>query len=224
MMTVTARSTREESPRRMARIAGVVYLLNFAFGPTLYALAKYVVVKDAVATAANVAAHQSLFELGFAGHVIATASYLVVTALFYWLFRPVNKTISLAAALFSAVGCAVLALASVFYIAPVVNHGIEPALMLLFFKLYSNCYNVSLIFFGFYCASIGYLIIRSTFLPRIFGAGMMLAGLGWLTFMAPTFARGFYPYGMLFGLGEMALVVWLILFGVNAAKWNEMNS
>lgn len=215
---------RSFAPRTMARLAGVVYLFNFAFGPALFALRKYVVVKDAAATAANVAAHKDLFELGFAGHLIATVSYLVVTALFYSLFRPVNKTISLAAAFFSVVGCAVLAVTSVFYIAPVALQGIEPPLVLLFFKLYSQGYNVSLVFFAFYCTSIGYLIIRSTFLPRILGVGMMLSGLGWLTFLAPSFARVFYPYGMLFGLGEMVLLVWLIIFGVNSQKWHEMNA
>jgi hypothetical protein len=213
-----------ESPKRTARIAGWVYLLNFAFGPALFALKKYVVLKDPAATAANITAHKDLFELGFAGHVVATASYVVVTALFYVLFKPVNKTVSLIAAFFSVVACAVLAVASLFYLTPIAMQGIDPALGLIFLKQYSYCYTISLIFFGFYCASIGYLAYRSTFLPRFIGVGMMAAGLGGLINLMPSFARSLYPFGMVGSIGEVILVVWLILFGVNVQKWNALNT
>jgi hypothetical protein len=48
-------------------------------------------------------------------------------------------------------------------------------------------------FFGFYCLLIGYLIFRSGFLPRILGAGMAIAGLGWLTFLSPALAHDLVP-------------------------------
>ena len=104
----------EASPRPRARITGVVYLLYFltaVFGEFL--LRGLVVDGDAAATATNILAHQSLFRLGIATGLIATACYVAVTALFYDLFKPVNKSLSLLAALISLVGCAILAFASV---------------------------------------------------------------------------------------------------------------
>ena len=54
--------------RRTARIAGVFYLMDFAFAPALYAIRKFVVPGDAAATAANILAHETVFRLGFAGN------------------------------------------------------------------------------------------------------------------------------------------------------------
>ena len=78
--------------QRLARIAGVFYLMDVAFGPALYAIRKFVVFGDAAQTATNILAHETLFRLGFAGNLVAIATYVVVTALFYQLFKPVNGT------------------------------------------------------------------------------------------------------------------------------------
>ena len=85
--------------------------------------------------------------------------------------------------------------------------------------------NVSLVFFGVYCLLIGYLILRSTFLPRFVGALMVFAGLGWLTFASPPLVNSLYPYVLLPGLlGEGCLTVWLLLMGVDAQKWTALAS
>jgi hypothetical protein len=216
--------TVNESPGRIARLAGFFYLLNFAFMPGFVAMSKYVVLNDAAATAAHVMAHSTLFQLGFAGHLIATAAYLVVTALFYALFKPVNATMSLLASFLSVVACAILAVAAVFYIAPVTAIGNALGLAVVFFRLYSAAYGVSLFFFGCYCLTIGYLAFKSTFVPRALGAGMMLAGSGWMMWIAPLVIRSLYPYILISGLGELALALWLLIFGVNTQRWKELSS
>src|SRR5260370_37964160 len=86
----------EASPRLKARIAGVFYLLTFLTG--IFAL----FVRG---------------RLGFAADLIATACYIAVTLLFYDLFKPVNRSLSLLAASFSLVGCAIGAL-NLFHLAP----------------------------------------------------------------------------------------------------------
>ena len=96
------------------------------------------------------------------------------------------------------------------------------ALALTLLKLNSQALSIGIVYFGFYCLLIGYLIFRSTFLPRILGALMAFGGLGWLTFLSPPLAKYLSPYNMVPGiLGEGSLTLWLLVFGVNAQRWRE---
>jgi hypothetical protein len=80
----------------------------------------------------------------------------------------------------------------------------------------------SLVFFGFYCLLIGYLIVKSTFLPRVLGVLMVIGGLGWLTFVSTPLAQRLSPFNMFPGiLGEGVLTFWLLAFGVNEPRWKE---
>ena len=80
----------------------------------------------------------------------------------------------------------------------------------------------SLVFFGLYCFLIGYLIIRSTFLPRILGVGMAIGGLGWLTFVSTPLANSLAPWNLAPGMiGEGLLTLWLLAFGVNVQRWKD---
>ncbi|HEV7838596.1 MAG TPA: DUF4386 domain-containing protein, partial [Gemmatimonadaceae bacterium] len=77
-------------------------------------------------------------------------------------------------------------------------------------------------FFGFYCLLIGYLILRSTFLPRVLGALMAIGGLSWLTFFSPSLTGQLFPYNMAPGIiGEGVLTLWLLAAGLNEQRWNE---
>jgi len=136
---------------------------------------------------------------GLAANLIAAAAYVAVTLLFYDLFKHVNQRVSMIAAALGLLGCINGALES-FHVAP--------------FSM------SSLVFFGFYCLLIGYLIVRSTFLPRILGVLMAAGGMGWLTFLVPTLARSLTPYNMAPGiLGEGVLTLWLLVMGVNVQRW-----
>jgi uncharacterized protein DUF4386 len=158
-----------------ARVAGVFYLLTFVTG--IFAL----LVRG---------------RLGLAAGLVAGASYLVVTVLFYDLFKPVSRSLSLLAAGVSLAGIIV---------GPLGFTRVSP-----------------LVFFGCYCLLLGYLIYQSTFLPRILGPLMAFAGLGWLTFLSPQLATSLYPYNMAPGIiGEGSLTLWLLVMGVNGQRWNE---
>jgi hypothetical protein len=221
-------------PGPRARITGVVYLLYFLTAVIgEFFLRGLVVDGDAAATANNILAHQPLFRLGFATGLIATACYIAVTALFYDLFKPVSRSLSLLAAFFSLVGCAILAFASLFQLAPLVVLGGSQylsvfkeeqlrALALMFLELNTQANNICVVFFGVYCLLLGYLIFRSVFLPRILGMGMALAGLGWLTFLSPPLANHLSPYNLVLGfLAELSLMLWLLVMGVNVQRWKE---
>jgi uncharacterized protein DUF4386 len=163
---MTERS-EEASPRLKARIAGVFYLLTFLTGAVAQAFVGRLVVNgDAAATATNILAHEPSFWLGFAGYLMVVACYIVVTALFYELFKPVDRSLSLLAAFFSLVGCAIQASICVFLLAPMVllggaqslsvfKLGQLQALALTSLRLYSQGFNICFVFFGFYCVLIG---------------------------------------------------------------------
>jgi hypothetical protein len=96
------------------------------------------------------------------------------------------------------------------------------ALTLMLLKLNAQAYDIGLVFFAFWCVLIGYLIFRSTFLPRIIGALEVLAGLGYLTLLWQPLAHYLYPYNLaLAGPGEISLLLWLLVKGVNVRKWKE---
>ncbi len=163
-----------------ARIAGVFYLLVFVAGVTALLVGG---------------------RVGMVSGLIAAACYVAVTLLFYGIFKPVNRSLSLLAAFISLVGIAIGPLSRSFPGLPRIS---------------------PLVFFGFYCLLIGYLIFTSTFLPRILGVLMAFAGLGWLTFLSPPLANRLYPYILAPGIiGEGALTLWLLAVGVNVPRWQE---
>jgi hypothetical protein len=172
----------EFSRRTWGRITGAVYLLYF-----LTAILGQVIGRRYVA-------------YGDAVNLVSDALYIAVTMLFYFMFRPVNRNLSLVAAIFSLAGCAITVL-DVFHRAP--SH-ISP-----------------LLFFGPYCLMLGYLIFRSTFLPRFLGVLLALAGVGWLIFLLP-FAKHLSTYLEALGIiAEGSLCLWLVVMGVNVQRWEE---
>jgi hypothetical protein len=78
---------------------------------------------------------------------------------------------------------------------------------------------------GSYWLLIGYLIFRSTFLPRILGALMTIAGLGWLTYLSPPLVNHLSPYNLASALlAEGLVMLWLLVMGVNVQRWKGQAS
>ncbi|HKZ81274.1 MAG TPA: DUF4386 domain-containing protein [Pyrinomonadaceae bacterium] len=89
----------EASPRFLARMAGVFFLLTILTGIFTqgFVSERLVVFGDAAATATNILTHKGLFELGFTVYLIEMACQVAMT-LFYELLRPMSKSVSLLAA------------------------------------------------------------------------------------------------------------------------------
>ena len=230
--------TTETSPRTKARITGVFYLLTILTGLFAqgFVSGKLVVGGDAAATATNILTHRGLFQLGFAVYLIEMACQIAVTALFYDLLKPAGRSVSLLAAFLGLAGCVIKTFSRVFFIAPLFVLGGAhylstfsteqlQALALLLLKVNDHGTGMALVFFGFYASLTGYLIIRSTFLPRFLGWLGIFGGLGWLSFLYPPFAYRILPYILTLGLiGSAAKILWLLVFGVNEQRWKEQAS
>jgi Domain of unknown function (DUF4386) len=229
--------TAETSPLFKARMGGACWLMCFVTSIfPLIVSDRLVVPRDAAATTTNLLANEALFRSGTATLLISTAFYVAATLFVYELLKPVNKTLSLLAAFFSLVGCAVGALSCLFDFAPFVLLKGAPylsvftaeqleALAYMFLAVRAQANDIGLAFFGLHCLGVGYLVLRSTFLPRLIGALMMFAGVGWLTFLSPPLANSLAPFNMLPGaIGELSLSLWLLVKGVNVPRWKEQAS
>ena len=222
--------------RNKARIAGALYLacgMAYSFARSDVRGA-FVVPGDAAATARNVLANEALFRWGFAAEMFSAVAYLAVALLLHEIFKPVSRSVSLAAAFFCLVGCATQALSSLLHLAPVIvlgngravgAGGVEhlQTLALLCLGLRDQASSVYMVFFGWYCLLIGYLIVRSTFLPHVVGVFMGVAGLVYQIFLSPPLAAELFPYVVApaGALGELSLILWLLIFGVNPRRWME---
>src|SRR5216684_3020898 len=228
----------ETSPKAKARITGAFYLLTILTGIFAqgFVSVRLVVNGDAAATATNILTHSGLFQLGFAVYLIEMACQIAMTALFYDLLKPAGRSVSLLAAFLGFAGCVIKTFSRLFYIAPLFVLGgahylsvFSPeqlqALALLFLKVNDHGAAIALVFFGFYALLTGYLILRSTFLPRFLGVLSVLGGLGWLTFLNQPLGYRLFPYIAALGLlGAASLILWLLVFGVNEQRWKEQAS
>src|SRR5882672_918722 len=201
----------EASPRLTARITGVLYLVTIVTGVFAQGFVsdRLVVSSDAAATAANILAHRGLFQLAFAVFLVEMACQIAMTALFYDLLKPAGKSVSLIAAFLGLTGSIIKTFSRVFFIAPLFILGGAhylsvfsaeqlQALALLFLKVNDKGAGMALVFFGFYAILTGYLIIKSTFLPRILGVLSVVGGFGWLTFLYPPLGSRLFPFLAIF--------------------------
>lgn len=221
----------------VARLAGVLYLGTIVCGvfAEVFVRSSLCVSGDAAATAANIMAHQGLYRSGLIADLMMLACYIGVTGLFYDMFKPVSRRLSLVATLFSMIGISVLAAAGFFHLIPlrlldpasslaVIPEVQQQALALLSLRVHGDGYDLSLVFFGIYCLMLGTLVIRSGFIPRLVGGLMILAGACYLIdsvadLADPAFARMLPAYVMVPTLlGEGALSLWLILFATRPPR------
>src|SRR5216110_4133914 len=233
---------REESPLLKARIAGSLWLLCIVAGIVGFvAGAPLIVANDAAATAASILAKESLFRLGFAADLISGLSYVGVTAFIYCVLKPVSRSLSLLGAFFGLIGVAIGGASWVIHFAPLLLlHGDQyltafttsqlQTMSLAALTLQMQVFPIGMVFFGIQCISIGYLVARSTFLPRILGVLLALGGLcyviaSFVNFLASSFGPHLVPFIMPVALiGEGSLSLWLLVKGVNVQRWQEQAS
>ena len=231
----------EASPRLQARTAGVLYLLVIVgalFVPFAVAPSGMMLGDAAVPTAAQIVASKRLYVFGGAVQLFVGACDIGVALLFYQLLKPVSKSLALLALFFRLVFVTIANANVVNHFAPllllsraayltVFTPDQLQALALVFLRLRTTGLDIALVFFGFHCIVLGYLLFRSTFFPRILGALLAFGGLGYLAnifanVIPSAMAHHLFPYIMLpAGIAELWLTLWLIIVGVNVQRWRE---
>jgi len=235
--------TRGASPRQLARIAGALYLINIVLGAFAISIVPAIVVVsgDAAATAHNIQTHELLYRLGLVAHLVVTVTNVPLALIFYELFKVVNRRLALLDAFFILVATAIEAAGVLNEFAPLVLLGSGPytsalpavqlqALAYLPTVLSGIHYSIHTMFFGFDIIIFAYLVLRSTFLPRVIGVLLAIDGLAYLVYsfadlLAPGFAAQLVPWIQLPALiGEGSLCLWLLLVGVDVERWKEWAS
>lgn len=236
----TTTRTVETSPQLYARIAGFLYLVTIITGgfAEVFVRGALTVHGNAAATAQNILASEQMYRFGFVADLVCLIGTIILSLIFYILFKPVNKNLSLLALVFLSIAGAVMAVNLLNQFAPLLllhNTSYLKAFTieqlqtqsLFFLNLQSQGYNISLLLCAFYFPIVGYLIYKSNFLPRILGVIYTMAGVGYLInslawFLFPHLAAYLFPYVLLPAfIGESSMAVWLIVKGVNVEKWHE---
>lgn len=228
------RASARPAPGLIARLIALLYVFESAASVAgqLIIPGRLVVRGDAAATARNVLANEAVFRVGIAGALLAVAFHILTGVLVYYLLKPVSRTFALLTVLLLVVASGIQASAALMQSGALVAlkgtvslgaFAVEQreAIALLLLDWNNQTYDFYLVFFGLWCIALGALMMRATFVPRVLGAGMVLAGVGYLPYLYPPLANSLYPYNLVLGVGELAFVLWLAIRGVDARRWQE---
>ena len=221
------------SNKKLARIAGLCYLIVIATGlfAEVYVRQALTVPGDATATTHNIQSSEMLFRFGFVADLVNFVVGLPSVIIIYVLFKPINKTLVRLAMMFVVIQTAIIAVNLLFQMTPLLILGgykylnsFQPdqlaTLSLLSINIQALGYGIGLVFFGFYCLIIGYLIFKSAIVPRPLGILYAIAGLGYLInsftmFLSKDFANPLFFYiAIPIFIGELSLCLWLLIMGV----------
>lgn len=227
------------SVQRVARIGGLLYLLIIVIGVLGEAVIRnsLVVAGDPAATALRILESEFLWRVGIAGQLLLLVCAVALTAIWYFLLRPVNRHLAVAVVCFGLVSLAVESLCALQLqaaldpltstaLAKVASAEQRYGLSYLAIVAHARTFGVALIFFGVQCLLVGHLIRKSGYLPAMLGVAMQVVGACYLVnsfamFLAPAVQGVLFPAILLPAfLGETAMCLWLLVKGVEVASWH----
>lgn len=219
-----------DSPLFHARVAGFVGMVVLASGSFAGSIASRLIAKgDVVATSTHLAASESLARVGIAGSLVMMVAWLFYALLLYRLLRPVGKSLAMTMLVLVSASVPIYMLNEVNLFAALLSASNGSSEQVgLFLSLYRFGTLISAIFFGLWLIPLGVLVYRANFLPRPLGAILVVGSLGYLilfvqAFFFPGTERTLWsnPFLVVTHLSELALLLWLLIKGVNAERWIE---
>ncbi len=223
--------------KNLARIAGFCYLIVIATGlfSEVFVRQAMTVSNDAFTTANNIKTHEMLFRWGFVSDLVNFIIGLPTILIIYYIFKRVNKLLLQLALAFVIIQTAIIAVNLLNQISPLLVlsnetylNSFQPdqlaTLSLLSLNIQTQGYAIGLVFFGFYCLIIGYVIYKSNIMPQVLGILYAFAGLCYLVnsftmFLSKGFENPLFIYlAIPIFLGELSLALWLSIKGVDTLK------
>ena len=223
------------TPKPVARLAGILYLILIPvgfFGVT-YIPSLLVAPGDIAATVRNFVASESLFRLSLVSSFLMNIVIIVLVLVLYRLFKPAGKNAATLMVVFLLVGATISMLSELNHFAALVLSGGDAAaaftaeqshyLVQVFLDMREYGSFIAAIFWGLWLFPLGYLIVRSRFVPRILGALLILAG---VVYLIDSFALFLVPhYGITISdftfIGEVLFPLWLLIKGVDLEWWGK---
>ena len=222
------------SPRRLARIAGLLYLIVAVFAGFSYdyATGKTYVPGDAAATAQNVLANAGLVRVGVVADLIQATAWIFVAMVFYLLLRHVNENRARAMVILVTVGATIVCFNEVFPVAAllVATDGScatafgaagSNALVLLLLDSHHDGFLIAQIFFGLWLVPLGCLAYRSGLFPRALGVALVLGGACYVVdtfgvFLVPDFGATVANLAIPPTIAEVWMLGYLLVKGVKS--------
>jgi hypothetical protein len=230
------------SDKNLGRIAGLCYLIVIATGlfSEVFVRQALRVPNNALATAQNIQTHELLFRWGFVADIINFVVGLPTIIIIYHFFKRVNKLLVQIALAFVIIQTAIIAVNLLNQISPLLILSDESylntfqpnqlaTLSLLSLNLQAQGYGIGLVFFGFYCLIIGFLILKSSLLPQVLGVLYATAGLCYLInsfimFLSKGFENPMFMYlAIPIFIGELSLCLWLLIKGIDTSNHTISN-
>jgi hypothetical protein len=225
------------SDKNLARIAGFCYLIVIGTGlfSEVFVRQALRVPNDAFATAHNIQANEMLFRWGFTADIINFVIGLPTILIVYYLFKRTNKLLLQLALAFVIIQTAIIAVNLLNQISPLLMLSndtylktFQPdqlaTLSLLSLNIQAQGYAIGLVFFGFYCLIVGYVLYKSKLIPKIVGILYAITGLCYLVnsftmFLSKGFENPLFIYlAIPIIIGELSFCLWLLIKGVDTTK------
>ena len=225
------------SPKRLARIAGVLYLLVGIFGgfaegfvdPRMY------VAGNAAATAGNVVAHEGLVRMGVVAHLLDGTFFVFLAMTLHILLEHVHQSVARAMLVLVALATGIICLNAVFQFEGLrvatdssyaAAFGAAGSDALVFLLLDTQHYGtlIAQVFFGLWLVPLGYLANKSGLFPKWLGSLLGVGGVCYLVdllaaFLIPDFGQRIHALVVIpSAFAEVSMVLYLLVVGARAPK------
>lgn len=229
------------SPKKLARLAGVLYLILIVLGmfSYLFVSSKLIVPEDTSKTIDNIISSEFLFRSGIVSWLVSETVFLLLASVLYLLLKPVSKNIASLMMVFVMVAVPIsflnelnklaplLLLSGADYLSAFASDQLN-ALVMFFLHLHEYGVHIDGMFFGLWLLPLGYLVFKSGFLPKIIGILLIIGFLGYMIdfftfFLIPDFNATIEPLFQITAIGEFLMAFWLLIKGVKISEKKSLD-